>query len=560
MRSAAVVVGVGLLLVGTVLDRTGWWGWAREITDGALPVASLLVLVAAGLLATADAASARRAGAVGAVVAGAVTAVLLVRAVVDGLPGPAAGVLLVGVAAVVGGAVARAGRVSRGRHRVGSVAVGATVVAAAVVAGSVVDLPRGTTTDAPVTDAAVVTRPAAVRWSWSAGGPVADVVPVRGGVAVVRGTGGPRTDVPFDDDEDDGPGDEVVALDGTTGTPRWSFGHGRQRTDAVVPSPGGDTLVVSHVLPGRGALVTVLDAASGATRFTVVVPTRRGVLHLTDRVLTVLEPLPAPPSSSASRREPTTYRLVAHRLADGAQAWTWTPPPGCALEGRWSPTLGPPGRWTLATRDVGVTPVDCGPDRVLTGLDDRDGSVRWSVPGGPLVTPDGEVVTAEPDVTALPDGSGVLVGGNPARVVDAAGGASRPVPGLGRFDLGATRPGPVRALALSDGEPTGTFEARTGAIVPLPSEAPGECSTREGALAVTEATTLRLCGLGSGFGLRVDAGPVLPVDLGPPALVDDDSLREGLLYRRSAYVVVPAPGALVLTTTRTDPATVVGVG
>ena len=132
MRSAAVVVGVGLLLVGTVLDRTGWWGWAREITDAALPVVGLLVLATAGLVATAGQPWARRAGAVVAVVSGTVVAVLLVRAVVDGLPGPAAGVLLVGVAAVVGGAVARTGRVPRRRRPLGSAAVVVVLVAAAV--------------------------------------------------------------------------------------------------------------------------------------------------------------------------------------------------------------------------------------------------------------------------------------------------------------------------------------------------------------------------------------------------------------------------------------------
>jgi hypothetical protein len=432
-------------------------------------------------------------------------------------------------------------------------------VAAAVGAGLVVDTPQRTTTDAPPVDAAVVTRGDTVRWAWTAGGPVADVVPIRGGVAVLRGADGPRGDAPEDADAAlEGPGDEVVALDGTTGTPRWTFRHGQRRVDALTPSPDGTVLAVSYVLPGRGAVVTVLDAASGATRFTVVTPVRRGVLQLTERVLTVLDPLPAPvPTSTYSARPETTYRAVAHRLDDGGEAWSFDPPSGCTLGVPWSPTLGPPGRWTLVTRDVGVTPLDCGRDRVLTGLDDRTGTVRWSTPGVAMVTPDGEVVGAEPTVTGLPDGTAVLLGGAPAQVVDAATGAARPVPGLGEFDLGAVRPGPVRALALTEGVPTGSIDPRTGAIVPLPAEAPGECATPEGAVTVTDTGTLRLCG--TGVALRVDDGPTLPVDLGPPAPVDPDTRRDTLLYRRSPDVLLPAPGALVLTTTRTDPAVVVGV-
>ncbi|GAA4823455.1 hypothetical protein GCM10023201_06860 [Actinomycetospora corticicola] len=554
-----MAVGIALLVTGAVLDRTGWWGWAGEVTESTVLVIALVVLAVGGLLARSRAVAARWIGAVTTAGSGVVAAVELVGAVRDGLPGPAVGVLLVGVAAVVGGAVARVARVTARRHLVGSAGVVVVAVAAAVGAGPVVDTPHRTTTDAPISDTAFITRGDTVRWTWSAGGPVADVVPIRGGVAVLRGSDGPRGDAPEDvDAQVGGPGDETVALDGTTGAPRWTFRHGQRRVDALTPSPDGTVLAVSYVLPGRRAVVTVLDAASGATRFTVVTPIRRGVLQLTERVLTVLEPLPAPvPTSSSSSRPETTYRLVAHRLEDGGQAWTWTPPSGCTLGDLWSPTLGPPGRWTLATRDVGVTPLDCGRDRVLTGLDDRTGAVRWSTPGVAMVTPDGEVVGAEPTVTALPDGSAVLVGGAPAQVVDAATGAARPVPGLGEFDLGAVRPGPVRALALTEGLPTGSIDPRTGAIVPLPAEAPGECSTPEGAVAVTDTGTLRFCG--AGFALRVDDGPVLPVDLGPPAPDGADPDRDTLLYRRSADVVLPAPGALVLTTTRTDPAVVVGV-
>ncbi|MDL5158088.1 PQQ-binding-like beta-propeller repeat protein [Actinomycetospora termitidis] len=561
VRAAAVVVGLVLLVVGVVLDRTGWWGWAGELTDASVLVTALVVLAVAGLLTRVDAVWARRAGAVGAVVAGAAAAVLLVDGIADGLPGPAAGVLLVGTAAVVIAAVALAVGPPPRRRPLAGAALAVGLLAVAIVAGTVVDAPTRTTTDAPVTEAPVAATAGTVRWTYPVGGPVADVVPVRGGVAVLRGPDGPRTDAPFDrprnDSDDDERGDEIVALDGTTGTPRWTFRHGRQRVDALVPSPGGGVLAVSHVLPDGGALVTVLDTSTGVTRFTVTTSTRRGALQLTDRVLTVLDARGT--AAGDSSRDEEIYGLVAYRLDDGARAWTWDPPPGCALGVPWSPTLGPPGRWTLATRTVGVTPVDCGTDRVLTGLDEGTGGVRWTAPGVPRVTADGSTVAVEPTLTALPDGGSVLVGGSPAQVVDAATGATRPVPGLGEFDLGAVRPGPVRALALTDGEPRRSIDARTGSLVPLPAEAPGECSTPQGAVAVTDTATLRLCGVGAGFGLRLDAGPVLPLDLGPPALTGSDSTRDTLLYRRSEYVIVPAPGALVVATTRTDPATVVGV-
>lgn len=569
MRVALVVGGLLVGLAGVVLDGSGAWGWAPGLVDGPVVTGALAALAVAGLSGLAVGVVPRRAAAVVALVAGAVLAVAGVRLIAAGLPGPSTGVLLVGVTATTLGTLVSAvtgprRQVPRGRVRSGAATL--VVVLAAFAAGALVDdLPvRRSTTELAVADAPVVTRPEVVRWTRPLDGPVADVVPIRGGVAVLRGPG-PRGDTAGSDESTSVTGDEILALDGATGAPRWSYRRGEQRVRSVVATPDGTAVVVTYRAPGDAALVTVLDATSGRTRFSVAVPARRPSPHLTDRVLTVLDPLPpAAPRTSSSGDDDPTYRLVALRLDDGTPAWTWTPPPTCTVEPGWYPTLGPPGRETLVTRGAVVAWADCDVDRVLSGLDEETGVPRWSGPAGPLavLAPDGGFETAPrpPDLTSLPDATGVLVGGGPARVVDAATGAARPVPALGEFDLGAVRPGPVRALRLDEGVPVGSVDAATGAVDPLPGESAGECATARGGVTVpTTGPTVRLCGVGPGFGVRVDAGPVLPLDLGAPALPAADRADDSLLYRRSEYVLVPAPGAFVVATTRTDPAVVVGL-
>jgi outer membrane protein assembly factor BamB len=87
-----------------------------------------------------------------------------------------------------------------------------------------------------------------VRWEWRGDGAVRDVRAAGAGVVVAG---------------DDG----VSALDGVTGTERWSFARAGARLTEMIVSPDGRSVVIVHTGTSSRVAVAVLDAMTGERRW-----------------------------------------------------------------------------------------------------------------------------------------------------------------------------------------------------------------------------------------------------------------------------------------------------
>jgi hypothetical protein len=549
-----ILVGLAVTACGVLLDRTDLAGPAPEATMGTWPVLSLLCLAAGGLGALAVRTVAGRPTALlGAVAGGAGVAVAVVRALGTGEPGPSTGLLAVGGLAVVGGAALLAVvpvRQARSRARVllGSAGVVLLVVATATGGALGADrIPVRSQTAAAAGPVApeLVLRPGAPRWRWTAPGRVDDLVPTAFGVSVRSG-------------------DTVSGVDGATGGTRWTYRRTGADLDMLTVSPDGRTVVAAHAFGGddpsrsRRQRITVLDAGTGALRWDAVVGAwpDTGPFQLSDRVLTVLEEMPA-------GRDDIEVRIVARSLTDGATVWERVPPEGCALAGDSLVERGVRYPEPLRSSGVLVAWQDCGRQRIGVGLDDRDGTVRWQLPPVDVVDVTGYVGPAYIPVSA-PDARTVVFahdGGRSVLVDPVSGRILAQLPEIRDTTLFRSRPGATAALLRIPGSTAGegpgaALDPVTGTTVPL---GPG-CDGDDVRTAVTAQATLRLCGVGPEFGLSSDGGPIVPVGPGPPVLEPPGGDDEDTWRGPGSYPIVPAPGALVVGVTFTDPAVLIGFG
>lgn len=523
--SAVIVVLAGLvcMLVGAFLDRRGLGGWDLGADLDQLTAGTSAVIAAAGLLSLSPARNARVLAAICAAATVVPGALAVTGAVESGLPGPSTGVLAVGSAVVVLGTLARAferdgapaaGTGGTRRLRVAMaavVAVGGTALAAGVAATLVVDAPVRSSTTAVVDPRPDAQRVDGVRWEWDADGSVRDVRAAGAGV-VVAGQDG------------------VTALDGATGTPRWAFARAGARVADLVVSPDRRSVVVVHEgASSRVAVVTVLDALTGARRWENAVD-RRPDLLVTDTVVALSDY--QRPDDDAYDQHPLRARQTAHDIVTGTPAWTWEPPPGCGSS------------LVRSLAAVRVVPVEaeCPDGATLHGLDERTGQAAWSLQVRPFSTaPSDYAVRASSDgallVTAGAGASHVVVESASGRVAGRLDTDAFPLPaGDGRVQL--LDGDPERVVATVDG---------SGAVLPVP---PG-CG-REAAVAVTGAAVLRLCRGERNLDLQVDGGAVVPLGLRP------GDVFAGLDRLRDAFVV-PAPGAVVVAVASSY-GTVVGLG
>ncbi len=521
MRIAVVLAGLACMVVGAAIDRRGLGGWDLSTDIDRLTAGAAAVLVVAGLLALA---SGRNTRVLAGILAGAAivpTALAVTEAVGTGLPGPSTGVLVVGSAVVVLGVAARALEWKRGAgsspmRRVVAmvVAVTATALAASVAAAVVVDAPVHAVTTSAVPPAAVGDRADVVRWEWRGDGAVRDVRAAGAGVVVAG---------------DDG----VSALDGVTGTERWSFARAGARLTEMIVSPDGRSVVIVHTGTSSRVAVAVLDAMTGERRWETTLD-RPPVPLVTNAVVALGTRVEEPDDLSDPEARIRRERLTAHDLGTGATVWTWETPPACG-----SALLKP-------VSAVRVVPIEseCRDGATLHGLDERTGREAWTLKVRPVVPggSDYPVRATDGGVALVTAGSGGYV------VVDAVSGKE-----LGRFDSGAGFPTPEAdgGIQLVGGTPEraiARMDLADGALVPLP---PG-CG-EEAAAAVTDTTVLRLCRRDPFF--DVQTGDAAPVPL---------NLRHGdpfaaLSLLRDAFIV-PAPGAVVVGVPTNSRAHLTGLG
>ncbi|MET1075192.1 MAG: PQQ-binding-like beta-propeller repeat protein, partial [Umezawaea sp.] len=367
----------------------------------------------------------------------------------------------------------------------------------------------------PVTPAAVVGRPTGGTWEWRAPSAPVDVVAAGAGVVVATAGG------------------EVTALDGRSGTVRWSHVRRGAHVRALVTTPGGGMVLVAFAPGGprdTGAeLLVVLDAVTGSVVREQVVD---GILSDVDGFAPTAEVLPL-----RERRGDGEFGTTAVDLRTGRQLWTWSAPPGCRSE-YVLPASG---------RDVALAPFECS-DRIgVAALDQRDGHQRWehTVRLDPSVTtdeaprislaasPDGEVLSLRLSSPKATTASDVLVRADTGALLTSVDN--------GLFPRVAT--GPVPVLELQDGARPTRSEAvdpRTGTRTALDLSA---CPSRI-ADATTTSTYLRVCGTG-------DDTELVWQDLagGPAASAPIDwratGAEHGRLLGGGSTALVPAPGAIV---------------
>lgn len=498
------------MIVGGFLDRGAPGPW-----DLADPSDLLTVLLAVGLAvdATLATATSRNVRVTAAVLAPLLLAGVLVptaEVVARGLPGPSTGVVAVGATltalATVAPAFERptppAGVPSRRRRALGA-GTGIVVAGLLAVAGAVgvPEMPvRSTTTDPGPVASPLAAPPTTVRWRrpLPPGAEVRDVQASASGVVVA---------------DDEG---AVTALDGATGAVRWRFAREGAEVSEVRVSPDRRTVAVRHEA-GSAAVVTVLDALSGARRGQVATLTSR--LALTDRVLAV-----------GTRADGDDAGQVIGWSTDTvAPRWTWTPAPGCELDIQWVP----------ASPGTAPTAMTC-PDRVeLQGLDEDTGRPRWTRT---------RVAATRPEARAPLDGAVVLWGelSSPDEVVTPADGTERPLPPTPLSAVYGN--GPVLWLAGDDAvagvrawlDPAGP------ALVPTAGRCgPGESEQEAAVLrAPAVAATLRACATAAGD-LTLHVDDRAPIPLGLVAAEPSITSLDGTLGNRPVLVVPTAGGVVV---------------
>ncbi|MEV7555856.1 PQQ-binding-like beta-propeller repeat protein [Amycolatopsis sp. NPDC089917] len=378
-----------------------------------------------------------------------------------------------------------------------------TVAAVTVAPGLAV---RSTTAPA-VAAPPLADRVTATPWSWTPPSPVRDVVAAGAGVAVA-GTAG-----------------EVTALDGPTGTVRWTYARPGAHVRALVPTP--DRLLLLAVFaPGDGVEdrhhLAVLDAFTGAPVQETLIDDVHGpgLLAPTATVLPSLTYL-----------GDNDFRVDALDLRGGSPLWSWKAPAGCV-----SPFALP-----ASGRDVVLAPLLCQDRLSVLGLDERTGTPRWEH-RLPVTRPSDE--KADFYLRSSPGGgtvslslrySGLASGENADVVLDAATGSL-----LSTMDPKAPKRITIGPVAVSERDESGKVTAATldgGRAVDLAA-----CPDRR-AQATTPAAYLRLCG-SPGGGMVVhrqelDGSPssTLPISWPPVG-----ELSGGLLSGSGRHALVTAGG------------------
>ncbi|HWM18783.1 MAG TPA: PQQ-binding-like beta-propeller repeat protein, partial [Ilumatobacteraceae bacterium] len=188
-------------------------------------------------------------------------------------------------------------------------------------------------------------------WAWRPGEEVVDVVAAGAGVVVAT------------------QGGTLTALDGASGTERWSYARPGAHVRALVATPDR-SLVLAAFDSGGGRdtgteLLVTLDAMTGEPL--------QGALH--DDWVSDLEAL-APTDGVLPvfhRAEPTEpngiadHSIEALDLRTGEPRWTWSAPRGCI-----SPFALP-----ASGSDVVLAPLHCGDRLGVVALDEANGRQRW---------------------------------------------------------------------------------------------------------------------------------------------------------------------------------------
>lgn len=400
------------------------------VAAGSFPVGLLLPLLAGGVW-LAPRARLWFAGAAG--IAGLLAIgfalVTLVRGYEAGFPGAGALVTLVGAVATVSGLLLGAGRVDGHTYRPG-------------VAGLVVLALAAVTTPLVLTRESWVVRattagPGAARPVPAAAGAFAWTAEVTGVRDVVGAGAGPVLLVP----------DGVVALDGATGAPRWSYRRVGAETRWVRASVDGRLVAVGL----RPARVVFLNAMTGA------------VARVTDVTRVAAESPWLTDVSLVSQIGDGSLVGYYAAFTDGDDTWRWRPAPGCRLDPRSVASLG---------AQMLVAPVcdvngDGTADRaVLTRLDGHNGTTSAELAVALRPT------AGQPVVDLGVDPSAALV-----TVENAADPAHRAW--LAAVDGGLRPIGTPVARLLRSGlalDPAGSVvDARTGAVRWRPSGAVAAC-------------------------------------------------------------------------------------
>jgi hypothetical protein len=173
-------------------------------------------------------------------------------------------------------------------------------------------------------------------------------------------------------------GDRVVALDGASGDERW---HYRRAGARVVGLTATDYAVVAEIAAGgenSSSALFVFDAYTGELHWT----------RPPGDIVVV--------SGALVERMPDGRTLVGFADLNGKERWTWTPPPGCELNGSLQPA-----------RLAVLVPVICRDPAgrryyAVIGVDGAYGGQRWRYDGPPATVadpPDAEL-TMSPDQKA----------------------------------------------------------------------------------------------------------------------------------------------------------------
>jgi outer membrane protein assembly factor BamB len=520
------------MVVGAFLDRRGLGPWDLDRRLDLRTVGVVLVVAVAGALAPLDSRRARVAGTVLGTLGLVGTAVVVVMATGTGLPGPSTAVLAVGSTAVCLAAVAAGflepGPVPTAGRAVGVVRVTGLVLLVAGMCGVavpvVVDAPVRASSVVPAPGAEVPAplpgvpdRPTRVAWTWTTETGVRDVERAGTGVVVADDTG-------------------VTALDGPSGLPRWSFHRDGAGLRSLSVSPDGARVVLRHGATGLGdpdpGLLTVLDAATGARLTEIPLARVDGPLLVTDRIVAVPEPVPAPDDAPADLRR-TDY--VARDLGSGADQWRWRSPAECLQF----------AIYPLSTRSTVPVAAMCSGRLVVSGLAEDAGRERWRVDAGPGSDPIAVGLRATSDGSAV-----VALGTRPYPVIDTATGAVR-TRITGGFPALSAPGAPLLQVGDGPDRREAALDPVTGGAVPLPA---APCAAPAATL-VGSAATLRVCLDGSGGAVAtVDGGA--PIDLG---VVDTDGSVLDPVADRARVRVVPAPGAVVVAGTSRGPTEVRGL-
>ncbi|MGH3877496.1 MAG: PQQ-binding-like beta-propeller repeat protein [Actinophytocola sp.] len=347
----------------------------------------------------------------------------------SGTPGSSTAVLAVAAVIVVAAAVVGLSRATRSRWVVGG--LGVLLVAGTVAAGVVAPgLPVRSTTAQRVEAKPLVDRPVGREWAWRPGEELVDVVAAGAGVVVAT------------------QGGTLTALDGASGTERWSYARPGGHVRALVATPDR-SLVMAAFDPGGGRdtgseLLVTLDAMTGEPLHDALHDdwiSDLDALAPTDGVLPVFHRAAEPEPNGIA-----DHTVEALDLRTGEPRWTWSAPRGCI-----SPFALP-----ASGADVVLAPLHCGDRLGVVALDETDGKPRWERTARKSTS---DEIAVDYYLDAAPDGS-VLTVRVPAAGMDMRLDAAE---GTDLATENAVDPQPC-ADRLADTTVAGTFVALCGTV------------------------------------------------------------------------------------------------